>query len=50
LSHRLLGSADEDEAGNYRGCGFPREIIGHGVWPNHRFCLSFQDAEELLTT
>ena len=31
-------------------CGyrFPPEIISHGVWQNHRFCLSFHDVEELL--
>ncbi len=32
----------------YRGYRFPPEIIGHGVWLYHRFCLSFRDVEELL--
>jgi putative transposase len=32
----------------YHGYRFPREIIGHGVWLYHRFCLSFRDVEELL--
>ena len=32
----------------YRGYRFPPEIIGHGVWMYHRFCLSFRDVEELL--
>ena len=32
----------------YRGHRFPPEIIGHGVWLYHRFCLSFRDVEELL--
>ncbi len=33
---------------NYRGYRFPSEIISHGVWLYHRFCLSFRDVEELL--
>lgn len=33
---------------NYRGYRFPAEIISHGVWLYHRFCLSFRDVEELL--
>ena len=33
---------------NYRGYRFPPEIISHGVWLYHRFCLSFRDVEELL--
>jgi putative transposase len=32
----------------YRGYRFPPEIISHGVWLYHRFCLSFRDVEELL--
>ncbi len=32
----------------YHGYRFPPEIISHGVWQNHRFCLSFRDVEELL--
>jgi putative transposase len=32
----------------YRGHRFPPEIISHGVWRYHRFCLSFRDVEELL--
>ena len=32
----------------YHGYRFPPEIIGHGVWLYHRFCLSFRDVEELL--
>ncbi len=32
----------------YHGYRFPREIISHGVWLYHRFCLSFRDVEELL--
>jgi len=35
-------------ARNYRGHRFPPEIICHGVWLYHRFCLSFRDVEELL--
>ena len=27
---------------------FPPEIISHGVWLYHRFCLSFPDVEDLL--
>jgi putative transposase len=34
--------------GYYRGYRFPAEIISHGVWLYHRFCLSFRDVEELL--
>ncbi len=33
---------------SYRGYRFPPEIISHGVWLYHRFCLSFRDVEELL--
>ncbi len=32
----------------YHGYRFPRQIISHGVWLYHRFCLSFRDVEELL--
>ncbi len=32
----------------YRGYRFPPEIISHGVWLYHRFCLSFRDVEEIL--
>ncbi len=32
----------------YHSYRFPREIISHGVWLYHRFCLSFRDVEELL--
>ena len=32
----------------YRGYRFPLEIISHGMWLYHRFCLSFRDVEELL--
>ncbi len=32
----------------YHGYRFPPEIISHGVWLYHRFCLSFRDVEELL--
>jgi len=35
-------------ASNYRGYRFPAEVISHGVWLYHRFCLSFRDVEELL--
>ena len=35
-------------ASSYRGYRFPAEIISHGVWLYHRFCLSFRDVEELL--
>ncbi len=35
-------------ANGYHGYRFPPEIIGHGVWLYHRFCLSFRDVEELL--
>ena len=34
---------------NYHGYRFPPEIISHAVWLYHRFCLSFRDAEDLLT-
>ena len=33
---------------DFRGYRFPPEIISHGVWLYHRFCLSFRDVEELL--
>ncbi len=33
---------------DYRGHRFPPEIISHGVWLYHRFCLSFRDVEDLL--
>ncbi len=33
---------------SYRGYRFPPEIISHAVWLYHRFCVSFQDAEDLL--
>jgi putative transposase len=33
---------------SYHGYCFPHEIISHGVWPYHRFALSFRDVEELL--
>jgi putative transposase len=32
----------------YRGYRFPPEVISHGVWLYHRFCLSLRDVEELL--
>ena len=32
----------------YHGYRFPPEIISHAVWLDHRFCLSFRDAEDLL--
>ncbi len=35
-------------ASSYHGYRFPAEIISHGVWLYHRFCLSFRDVEELL--
>ena len=34
---------------SYRGHRFPAEIISHGVWLYHRFCLSFRDVEDLLS-
>ncbi len=33
---------------NYGGHRFPPEIISHGVWLYHRFCLSLRDVEELF--
>ena len=36
------------DAPSYYGSRFPPEIISHAVWPSHRFCLSFRDAEDLL--
>ena len=33
---------------SYHGYRFPPDIISHGVWLYHRFCLSFRDAEDLL--
>ena len=33
---------------SYHGYRFPPEIISHAVWLNHRFGLSFRDAEDLL--
>jgi putative transposase len=33
---------------DYRGYGFPPEIISYAMWLYHRFCLSFRDVEELL--
>ena len=36
------------KATSYHGYRFPPEIISHGVWLYHRFCLSFRDVEELL--
>ena len=32
----------------YRGYRFPPEVISHGVWLYHRFCLSLRDVEKLL--
>ena len=32
----------------YRGYRFPPEVISHGVWLYHRFCMSFRDIEDLL--
>ncbi len=32
----------------YHGYRFPAEIISHGIWLYHRFCLSFRDVEDLL--
>ena len=37
-------------ASNCSGYRFPVEIISHGVWLYHRFCLSLRDVEELLVT
>ncbi len=34
--------------GTYRGYRFPPEVISHGVWLYHRFCLSLRDVEEML--
>ena len=36
------------DSASYRCPRFPPEIISHGVWLYHRFCLSFRDVEELL--
>ena len=36
------------KSNRYHGYRFPPEIISHGVWLYHRFCLSFRDVEELL--
>jgi putative transposase len=33
----------------YRSYRFPPEIISRAAWFHHRFCLSFRDAEDLLT-
>ncbi|GHO68337.1 hypothetical protein KSC_072290 [Ktedonobacter sp. SOSP1-52] len=33
---------------DYKGFGFPTEIISHAVWLYFRFSLSFRDVEELL--
>ena len=33
---------------SYRGYRFPPEIISHAVRLYYRFCLSFQDVEDLL--
>jgi putative transposase len=33
---------------HYKNYRFPVEIISHAVWLYFRFCLSFQDVEELL--
>lgn len=33
---------------SYQGHRFPCEIISHAIWLDHRFCLSFREAEELL--
>ncbi|WP_406723513.1 IS6 family transposase [Streptomyces sp. GD-15H] len=35
-------------APSYRGYRFPPEVIGHAVWPYHRFPLSCREVEELL--
>jgi transposase-like protein len=32
----------------YKNHRFPAEIISHSVWLYFRFCLSYQDVEELL--
>ena len=32
----------------YHDYRFPPEIVSHAVWINHRFGLSFRDAEDLL--
>ena len=37
-----------NDAPCYHGYRFPPLIISHAVWLYHRFCLSFQDAEDLL--
>ena len=34
----------------YKNHRFPLEIIRHGVWRYHRFCLSYRDVEERLWT
>ncbi len=36
------------QAASYHGSRFPPEIISHAVWLDHRLCLSFRDAEDLL--
>ena len=33
---------------SYKGLRFPPEIISRGVWPYHRFPLSFRDVQELM--
>ncbi len=38
----------ETNSTSYHGYRFPPEVISHGVWLYHRFCLSFRDVEELL--
>jgi putative transposase len=35
-------------ANRYKNYRFPVEMISHGVWLYHRFCLSYRDVEELL--
>jgi putative transposase len=40
--------ADKTDTNDFRGYRFPREIISHSVWQNHRFALSFREKEELL--
>ncbi len=32
---------------SYSGYRFPPEILSRAVWLYHRFCLSFQDVDDL---
>jgi hypothetical protein len=43
-SHVVEASGGDVVSPSYKGYRIPAEVIAHGVWPYHRFPLSFREA------